>query len=51
MKGYADLVHSGVTFIGIITQERNEEFPYFSSFEKVVTYLGLLQSCAETAEK
>lgn len=51
MKGYADLVHSGVTFIGIITKERNEEFPYFSCFEKVVPYLGQLQSCTEAAEK
>lgn len=34
MKGYADLVHSGVAFIGIITQERNEEFPHFYCFEK-----------------
>lgn len=34
VKGYADLVHSGVAFIGVITQERNEEFTYFSCFEK-----------------
>lgn len=34
VKGYADLVHNGVAFIGIITQERDEEFPHFICFGK-----------------
>lgn len=34
VKGYADLVHSGIAFIDIITQERHEESPHFNCFEK-----------------
>jgi len=34
VKGYAVLVHRGITFTDIITQESNEEFPHFSFFEK-----------------
>lgn len=34
VKVYADLVHNGVAFIGIITQERDEEFPHFICFGK-----------------
>lgn len=53
VKGYADLVHSGVVFIGIITQERNKEFPHFNCFEKQAfcDLLWQLQNCTESSGK
>lgn len=56
VKGYADLVHSGVAFTGVITQGRNEEFPYFNCFEKQVfsdlprATVELYRNCRKTKD-